>query len=251
MMRTLWIVLSVCCVAVIVSEVSGAAILWSRGFLTARHLREVREVFEPQEKEAVALDAESQPVMPSSQDVLRERSMRVLSLTSLESDVGLLKAMLDTERTSLSAQSAAFQQERAAFKAQLQQLSDETAVAARDQARGVLLALPPNEAVERLMQLTVNDDVLLLREMPENKIALLLKEFVSTPEGETASANTRGVSERRQRAQEIFKSINNGEPRNSIIRSALSNLQQAEGERPASPANGATASSNAPATTTR
>lgn len=251
MMRTLWIVLSVCCVAVIVSEVSGAAILWSRGFLTARHLREVREVFEPQEKEAVALDAESQPVMPSSQDVLRERSMRVLSLTSLESDVGLLKAMLDTERTSLSAQSAAFQQERAAFKAQLQQLSDETAVAARDQARGVLLALPPNEAVERLMQLTVNDDVLLLREMPENKIALLLKEFVSTPEGETASANTRGVSDRRQRAQEIFKSINNGEPRNSIIRSALSNLQQAEGERPASPANGATASSNAPATTTR
>ncbi len=73
-MRTLWIVLSACCVAVIVSEVSGAAILWSRGFLTARRLREVREVFEPQEKEAVALDAESQPVMPSSQDVLRERA---------------------------------------------------------------------------------------------------------------------------------------------------------------------------------
>ena len=244
MMRTLWIVLSVCCVAVIVSEVSGAAILWSRGFLTARHLREVREVFEPQEKEAVALDAESQPVMPSSQDVLRERSMRVLSLTSLESDVGLLKAMLDTERTSLSAQSAAFQQERAAFKAQLQQLSDETAVAARDQARGVLLALPPNEAVERLMQLTVTEDVLLLREMPENKIAMLLKELVTTPEGDAASANARSTSERRQRAQEIFKSINNGEPRNSIIRSALSSLQQGETERP-------TASSNTPATTTR
>ncbi len=251
MMRRLWIVLSVCCVAVIASEVSATAILWSRGLLTARHMREVREVFEPQEKEAVALDAGAQPVMPSSQDVLRERSMRVMSLTALESDVGLLKAMLDTERTSLSAQNAAFQQERAAFKAQLQQLSDETAVAARDQARGVLLALPPSEAVERLMQLSVNDDVLLMREMPENKIALLLKEFVSTPEGETASANTKGAAERRQRAQEIFKSINNGEPRNSIIRSALSNLQQAEGERPAAPANGPTAASNTPATTTR
>ncbi|HET6326782.1 MAG TPA: hypothetical protein VFG04_19040 [Planctomycetaceae bacterium] len=244
MIRTLWIVLSLSCVAVIVSEVAGAGVLWSRGFLTARRLREVREVFEPQEKEVVALDAEAQPVMPSSQDVLRDRSLRVLSLSSLETEVGLLKAMLETERTSLSAQNAAFQQQRAAFKSQLQQLSDETAVAAREQARAVLLALPPGEAVERLMQLSVNEDVLLLREMPENKIAMLLKEFVTTPEGEAATKNAQATTERRQRAQEIFKSINNGEPRNNIIRSALTNLQQSEADRP-------TASSNTPATTTR
>jgi hypothetical protein len=245
MIRTLWIVVSVSCVAALLSEVAGAGVLWSRGFLTARRLREVRDVFEPQEKEAVSLDAEAQPVMPSSQDVLRDRSLRVLSLSSLETEVGLLKAMLETERTNLSTQNAAFQQQRAAFKSQLQQLSDETAVAAREQARGVLLALPPNEAVDRLMQLSINEDVLLLREMPEPKIALLLKEFVATPEGETSSnANARPTGERRQRAQEIFKSINNGEPRNSIIRSALTNLQQAESDRP-------TASSNSPATATR
>jgi hypothetical protein len=244
MIRTLWIVISVACAAAVVSEVAGAGILWSRGLLTARRLREIRDVLEPQEKEALAADAESQPVMPSSQDVLRERSMRVLSLSSLETDVGVLRSMLETERTSLSARNTAFQQERAAFKAQLQQLSDETAVAAREQARGVLLALPPSEAVDRLMQLSVTDDVLLLREMPEGKIALLLKEFVSTPEGENSSAIARPSGDRRQRAQEIFKSINNGEPRNAIIRSALSNLQQAEGERP-------TASSNAPATAAR
>jgi len=245
MIRTLWMVISVSCIAVIVSEVAGAGILWSRGFLTARRLREMRDVFDPQEKESLARDIEAQPVMPSAQDVLRDRSMRVLSLGSLETDVGLLKAMLDSERTSLSTQNAAFQQQRAAFKSQLQQLSDETAVAAREQARGVLLALPPSEAVERLMQLTVNEDVLLMREMPEPKIAVLLKQLVSTPEGETPSnASTKALADRRQRAQDIFKSINNGEPRNSIIRSALSNLQQGEAERP-------TASSNSPATTTR
>ena len=52
MIRTLWIVISLSCVAVIVSEVAGAGVLWSRGFLTARRMREIREVFEPQEKEA-------------------------------------------------------------------------------------------------------------------------------------------------------------------------------------------------------
>jgi hypothetical protein len=244
MIRTLWVVISVACAAALVSEVAGAAILWSRGLLTARKLREIREVFEPQEKETLALDAESQPVMPSSQDVLRERSMRVLSLSSLETDVGVMKAMLETERNNLSLRNTAFQQERAAFKTQLAQLSDETAVTAREQARAVLLALPPSEAVERLMQLSVTEDVLLLREMPEGKIALLLKEFVTTPEGESASSNGRSTSDRRQRAQEIFKSINNGEPRNAVIRSALSNLEQGEGDRPV-------ASSNAPATAGR
>jgi hypothetical protein len=246
MIRTLWIVLSVSCMAVIVSEVAGAGILWSRGYLTARRLREVREVFEPQEKETVAIDAEAQPVMPSAQDVLRDRSMRVLSLSSLETEVGLLKTMLDTERTSLSGQNAAFLQQRAAFKSQLQQLSDETAVAAREQARAVLLALPPSDAVDRLMQLSVTEDVLLLREMPEAKIALLLKQFVTAPEADAAGANpnaaAKTLADRRQRAQEIFKSIDNGEPRNSIIRNALLNLQQTE-----SP----TAASNTPTTATR
>jgi hypothetical protein len=245
MIRTLWIVLSVSCIAVIISEATAAGILWSRGQLTARRLREVREVFEPQEKDALARETETQPVMPSAQDVLRERSMRVLSLNSLETEVGLLKAMLETERTSLSAQNAAFQQQRAAFKAQLQQLSDEAAVAAREQSRGVLLALPPTEAVDRLMQLSATEDVLLLREMPEPKIALLLKQFVSTPDAVgAANASSKTVADRRQRAQEIFKSLNNGEPRSSIIRSALSSLEQNEPEKP-------TASSNGPATITR
>jgi hypothetical protein len=245
MIRTLWIVVSVTCMAVIVSEVAGLGILWSRGFLTARRLREMRDVFEPQEKETIARDVEAQPVLPSAQDVLKDRSLRVLSLNSLETDVGLLKAMLDSERTSLSAQNAAFQQQRAAFKAQLQQLTDETAVAAREQARGVLLALPPSEAVDRLMQLSVGEDVVLMREMPDNKIALLLKQFVTAPEGDAPAANAanaKAIADRRQRAQDIFKSINNGEPRNSIIRSALTNLQQGEGP---------TAASNSPATTTR
>ncbi len=83
------------------------------------------------------------------------------------------------------------------------------------------------------MQLTVNEDVLLLREMPEAKIALLLKEFATVPEESGESANaSRDAPARIQRAKEIFDRITKGEPRESIIRSALNNLQQAESERP-------------------
>jgi hypothetical protein len=233
MIRTLWVVLSACCVAVMLSEALGLGFLWSQGLLSARRLREMRDLLGPQEKEAVAFDTEPQPALPSSQDVLRERSLRVLSLSSLETEVGLLKSMIENERNGLIAQRADFQKEKAAFNAQLQQLADKNVVEAREQSRSVLLALPPADAVERLMQLTVNEDVLLLREMPEAKIALLLKEFAAAPEESGESANaSRDARARIQRAKEIFDRITKGEPRESIIRSALNNVQQPESERP-------------------
>jgi hypothetical protein len=73
MIRTLWLVMSACCVAVMLSEALGLAFLWSQGLLSARRLREMRDLLGPQEKEAVAFDAEPQPALPSSQDVLRRR----------------------------------------------------------------------------------------------------------------------------------------------------------------------------------
>jgi hypothetical protein len=239
MIRKLWIVLSVCCVAALMSEALGVGLLWSRGLLSARRLREMRDVLGPQEKEAVVAEGEAPPALPSSQEVLRERSLRVLSLGSLETEVGLLKSMIENERNGLIAQRADFQKEKAAFNTQLQQLSEKNIVEAREQSRSVLLALPPADAVERLMQLSVEEDVLLMREMPEAKIALLLKEFATPPEtgGGDAATLARTTVARTERAKEIFARISKGEPRESIIRSALNNLQQAEADRPATASN--------------
>jgi hypothetical protein len=237
MMRTLWVIVSVSCVTVLLSEAAGVGLLWSQGMLTTRRLREVREVFGPQEKETATFDTEPQPALPSSQDVLRDRSLRVLSLGSLETEVGLLKSMIENERNGLIAQRADFQKDKASFNTQLQQLSEKNIVEAREQARSVLLALPPTEAVERLMQLTVTEDVLLMREMPEAKIALLLKEFATQPEGGDAATGGRDAAARVQRGKDIFKQITQGEPRDSIIRTALNNLQQAEPDRGTTPPN--------------
>jgi hypothetical protein len=237
MIRKLWIVLSVCCVAALLSEALGLGVLWSQGLLSVRRLREMRDLLGPQEKEVVAVEGEPPLALPSSQDVLRERSLRVLSLGSLETEVGLLKSMIENERNGLIAQRADFQKEKAAFNTQLQQLSEKNVVEAREQSRSVLLALPPVDAVERLMQLSVDEDVLLMREMPEAKIALLLKEFAAAPEGGDAATTARDAPARVLRAKEIFARISKGEPRESIIRSALNNLQQAESDRPSTASN--------------
>jgi hypothetical protein len=235
MIRTIWVVISACCVAVILSEVLGTALLWSQGMLTVSRIREIRELLGPQEKEAAPVVTEAQSAMPSSQDVLRERSLRVLSLASLETEVGLLRTMVDAERASVAAQSAEFEKEKNVFKTKLLALSDETTVAAREQARGVLQALAPADAVERLMQLkNADEDVLLLREMPEAKIALILKELAPASEGpgESTASQSPEEQERKRRAKEIFAKIMNGEPKGSIIRNALEGLKNVEAERP-------------------
>jgi hypothetical protein len=77
---------------------------------------------------------------------------------------------------------------------------------------------------------------LLMREMPEAKIALLLKEFATQPEAGETAAGARDGSARILRAKEIFERITKGEPRESIIRSALNTLQQTEPDRAATPA---------------
>jgi hypothetical protein len=234
MIRTLWIVFSAFCVALFVSELLGVGFVWSQGQLTLARLREVRDLFGPQEKEVVAADTETQRILPSSEDVLRERSLRVLSLSSRETEVDLLRTMLDTERNNLITQLADFQKQKEAFQKQLLQLSEESTVAAREQARAVLLQLPPADAVARLMQLSIEEDVLLMREMPEPKIALILKEFAPTTEGgnEGAAAASKDAQARQERAKEIFRRISTGEPKEGIIRSALNGLQPAETERP-------------------
>jgi hypothetical protein len=234
MIRTAWLVISACCLAVVLSEMIGTALLWSQGLLTVSRLREVRDVFGPQEKEAAPQEAQVQSALPSSQDVLRERSLRVLSLASLETEVGLLRTMVDGERANVAAQTTEFEKQKNAFKAKLMALSDETTVAAREQARSVLQSLPPADAVERLMQLkSADEDVLLLREMPEGKIALILKELAPAPEGsETTATQTPEEQQRKTRAKEIFAKIMNGEPRGSIIRNALENLKNVEAEPP-------------------
>jgi hypothetical protein len=235
MMRTLWVIVSVSCVTVLLSEAAGVGLLWSQGLLNARRLREVRDVFGPQERETATFDTEPQPALPSSQDVLRERSLRVLSLSSLETEVGLLKSMIENERNGQIAQRAEFQKDKVSFNTQLQQLAEKNIVEAREQSRSVLLALPAPDAVDRLMQLSVNEDVLLMREMPEAKIALLLKEFATQPEAGDTAAGGRDAAARALRAKEIFERITKGEPRESIIRSALNTLQQAEPDRAAAP----------------
>jgi hypothetical protein len=67
-----------------------------------------------------------------------------------------------------------------------------------------------SDAVEKLMQLKLEESVALLKGMPEKTIAKILQEFESDPADPA----------RIQRGHEIFEAISRGEPNSTLVRTA-------------------------------
>lgn len=220
MMRSLGMIISACCVATILSEIVGVGILWSRGQLTPGTVRDIRAVLSGQDLAAAAIDEEMQKVDVSREDVVRERSMRVLELNSLQNELSVLKGMVDSRKTSLLAEQKAFLKQKEDFEKMLATIDADRTSTATQQAQAILLAMPPADAVTTLMRLTLEENVVLMQGMAEKKIAVLLKSFA---EGNDGPKVTRG--------QEIFEALSRGEPARGQIREAARKVRTAE--RPA------------------
>ena len=144
MLRSLVLIFSCVCVAVVLSEAAAFFLLWQRGTLTAHHVREIRLILTedpPAETDKITV-AKSAP-LPSLQEVTQTRAARILDLEKREGELATLKGMATEGAVSLAAQQEAFFAQRKAFEAELAQLEKQVNDAGIEQARGVLLAMSP------------------------------------------------------------------------------------------------------------
>jgi hypothetical protein len=224
MIRSLGMILGACCVATLISQVIGLGILWYRGQLTSGTVRNIRAVLAGQDVDSLSAGEALPKDEVTSEDVVRERSERVLEFSTLRNELSVLKSMVDSNRTSLLAEKDTFLKLRDDFEKRLKLLETERTSAAAEQARGVLLAMPPAEAVDSLMRLSLDEDVMLLKEMPEKKIAALLQQF-SVTQGKPPD------EARVTRGQKIFEALTRGEPARGLIRDASGKLRSPAADR--------------------
>lgn len=218
MLRSLLMICGVFCSVVVFAEVMLATLLWARGGLTPQTLRDMRLVLSGQSLEE-ASDTEQKPAAetPSQEEIRRERLLRVLELDSRENELKLLKRMTSDTANQLISDRRAFDEMKAEFRGQLAQLEARAKSEATEQARSILLATSPADAVQRLMGLKPEEGVELLRGMPEKSIAKILQGFQTDPK--TA-----------QRGQELFEALYHGDPAQGLIQQTLDRLN---GETPA------------------
>jgi flagellar motility protein MotE (MotC chaperone) len=216
-MKYLFIIIGCVCSTLVAAELTGLFLLWRHGMISAHHLQEIKLVLTNRAAaEEPEIEAEQKPQYPSAQEVAQVRAVKVLNLDKRESELTTLKGMADSKREDLETLQKQIRSLRKAFEDELARVEANITSTATEQARGVLLALPPKDAVQQLMQLSLDQDVVLLKGMPEKTIAKILKEFQTTSTS-LPDANGERTDSPAERGRKVFEALSRGDPSRSLL----------------------------------
>ncbi len=232
-MKYLFVIIGCICSTLVAAELTGLFLLWRHGMISQHHLQEIKLVLTNRatadEREA---DIEQKPQYPSAQEVAQARAVKILNLDKRESELTTLKGMADAKQKELESLQLQIRSRRKEFEDELARIEATITSASTEQARGVLLALPPKDAMLQLMQLSLDQCVVLMKGMPEKTIAKILKEFQTTLTLPPDAAGDRKDTPP-ERGRKIFEALSRGEPSLSLVeKQRQSGNDQSDIERP-------------------
>ena len=214
MKRTIMMIFAVASSIAVVAQIAALAYFYLTGVMTAERLWEIQAVFE----EEKSLNPADEPVENlkqefSIEELMRERVIRTFNLEDREREVDRFAQMIVERRDALLREKQMLEAGKTLFAEELKQLKDREVSEATQLAQGVLLALPPGEAVQELMQLPLDQNVTLLKGMPVKSIGKILKEF------------NQGDDEQKKRGVEIFEALAHGDPSVRFIADQIKQVQ--------------------------
>jgi flagellar motility protein MotE (MotC chaperone) len=214
MMRTLLTIFSVICVATVLTEALGLAYLTLNGQLNPDSVSEIRLVLAGGVRSGKDEADERRATPPSSDDVMNDRVERVWDLFRRQQELAAIKNTVSTQASKVARSQQEFQKKRESFLAELQTISGELDSSSAEQSRGILTKLPPADAVQNLMALGLDQNVLLLKGMPDQTVATLLEQFRKSTDPKTV-----------ERGEKIFAAITQGEPKRTVVTTGAGKLQ--------------------------
>ncbi|MCH7990024.1 MAG: hypothetical protein IID46_12855 [Planctomycetes bacterium] len=214
MIRSLIVVICIFCVATILSEFVGLGFLWYRGQLTPEIIAEIRVILSGQYHDLSEGEQEEETFYPSSEDIVKQRSISIMDFNNREEELDSLKSLVDENAVRFSNQQEIFERNKIEFDKKLATLVEQIVSEGSEQARGVLVKLTSSDAVLYLMELDLQVNIVLLKGMPEKKIAEYQEEFL------------KGDQKQVKRGHEIFEALSRGEPKKSLIDQTQSQLTE-------------------------
>lgn len=215
MFRSLFVILGVFCGTLVLAQLIALGLMWSRGYLTAHTIREIRLLMAGGDEGFREQEENRQAAARSQQEIQEKRMLRILDLQTRENELSYLKVMAEDANKLLSQKREEFDKVKTDFRNELDDLQKKSAAAGVEQARAVLLASPIDDAVNRLMAVKLEEAVELVRGMPEKSIAKILQGF----RGETSRDR-----EKVDRGTKIFQAINRGGPVRELAEQTLDRL---------------------------
>lgn len=205
MLRILGMVIGIFSTATLLTLSLVLAYTWGQGNLTDESGKEILAILkgEPRPSE---LNREDEPEqMASFQQLEKQRVERILGISARESELSVLKQAIDDQTRFVLNERRQLEQLKKAFREELQTERDNLIAEATAQARGILLKMDPESAVEKLLSLPTGDAVILIKGMPEKDAAKILDQFRQRIAGKDPNMRV-------EKAEEIYKAIYRGDP---------------------------------------
>lgn len=182
----------------ILGEGLAAGLLWSQGRLNADSVREIRLILSDP-SELVEDDASSDETPPVSiDDVIKARAVRILHLEEREAEQQILATLVADSRFAILTEQDNLRAKQDQFQNEQEAIRERETSEAIEQSRAVLMKATSATAVEQLMELELDENVILIKGMPEKNIAALLEVFAG------------GDKDQIERGQQIFQAITRG-----------------------------------------
>jgi len=212
MIRTIFFVFSLVCVVLVLGALAGSGFLWFSGKLDIEKAHEIYDLVLLEQTD----DMEDAPFVPQQglKDVRDARLERFLKEVRGETDLAVLKAQITSESELLEAKQKKHETEVKAFQDKLNQQLKASIADGMVRSREVVTKLKPADALPYLMQLDLQQNILLMRELPDGVIADLLKAFAA------------GTPEQQDRGYEIFTALTHGQPKKQVLQEAIDTAQQ-------------------------
>lgn len=224
MLRILGTVIAIFSTATLLTLSLVLAYTWGQGNLTDESGKEILAILkgEPRPSE---LNREDEPEqMASFQQLEKQRVERILGISARESELSVLKQAIDDQTRFVLNERRQLEQLKKAFREELQSERDNLIAEATAQARGILLKMDPESAVEKLLSLPTGDAVILIKGMPEKEAAKILDQFRQRIAGKDPNMRV-------EKAEEIYKAIYRGDPLIQPVENARQAVREAGPEK--------------------
>jgi hypothetical protein len=191
--------LSTVAVLTLLAEGLAGGLLWSQGRLNPDAIREIRVIL----SDPAALTEEQElaketPVV-TVEDVARTRATAILHLEERENEIEIFNGLLADQRKRVVTEQDTLIINRERFDKEQKDRLAKKVEAGIQKSSAVLLASDTEIAVTQLSELTLEENILLIEQMPEKTIAKFLAAFAE------------GTPDQIERGQQIFQAITRGE----------------------------------------
>ncbi len=226
-MKKLGTVLACVCIATLLTQGAGIALLWSNGTLNRQRTAKLLAVLygiEPQPVAAVATAAAASTdrEQPSWEQIEQARVLKMRQIEMREQSLAAERSRMRDAQTQLEQDRTAFDRVKSSFESKLKDDREGTLATGRDSVRALWENMKPKQAKEQILLMYEGGDVdgavRIVAGMSPSKQAKIFAEFKTGKEPQVLA--------------EITKSIRDGLPQAAVIDQTQQDLANPAGGSP-------------------